>query len=574
MANPIQLKRSKTAGNTPASLVDGEVAVNIPDRKLYVNDGGGTIRNIDLTSDFEKIGAAQPIGAALAGKLGTSGDASTITLPAPSASGYAAPIRQTIAARYILAQEGGWGASQADNDRVFQNALNYSSNTGNGSVSIELPMGTWPLTTARSISTPKPFSFCGPHRGTSRIVANTGGSPLLSVTQQTIGAQIAVQGIEFVAPAAGVATPLVLSIAGSAQGPSPYYQYSTFLLRDLSFVGSDQNLNYFLNGFDLSNGWNTIIDGVHFTGSVTNRRSAQNGGIFRYCIASQVHNFFTQYAVRALYMPGGATNGQNDEGFAWHSGEAVDVDIGVEAIGTDADPGFFIGPVHINAGKACVRTVYKSQIDVSRSLLYKLVGDSNDFTALDVSKAAYGYINSIQVADSRSSNNGGQFYGLKLTDCVGMTVQGIQAQNWTNAAGSLVYLAGTTDRCALYGVDASQVSGLNPVGLDSTTGNTNRFYGTMPGIVRSLTPNSSTPSVGNDFSGVWVTANTASVNITSFPNGMTGQRFSLFINDAYTTLVHGTPLRLKGGVNVSPPQGATITFCNFGNYFAETSRSF
>lgn len=39
MASVIKIKRSTTPGSTPGSLVAGEIAVNIPDRKLFVGDG-------------------------------------------------------------------------------------------------------------------------------------------------------------------------------------------------------------------------------------------------------------------------------------------------------------------------------------------------------------------------------------------------------------------------------------------------------------------------------------------------------------------------------------------------------
>ena len=39
MASVIKIKRSTTPGSAPSSLVAGEIAVNIPDRKLFVGDG-------------------------------------------------------------------------------------------------------------------------------------------------------------------------------------------------------------------------------------------------------------------------------------------------------------------------------------------------------------------------------------------------------------------------------------------------------------------------------------------------------------------------------------------------------
>jgi len=52
MAIPIQLKRSTAAGVSPATLVDGEVAINVAasDPKLFFKDSANTIRAFSLAS--------------------------------------------------------------------------------------------------------------------------------------------------------------------------------------------------------------------------------------------------------------------------------------------------------------------------------------------------------------------------------------------------------------------------------------------------------------------------------------------------------------------------------------------
>lgn len=52
MSNVIRLKRSTTAAAVPApsSLVDGELAINLTDRKLYAKDSGGTVFEIGGSS--------------------------------------------------------------------------------------------------------------------------------------------------------------------------------------------------------------------------------------------------------------------------------------------------------------------------------------------------------------------------------------------------------------------------------------------------------------------------------------------------------------------------------------------
>ena len=48
MANPIQLKRSNTAGNTPASLADGEVAVQQADGVLFYRTSASVVQKLLL----------------------------------------------------------------------------------------------------------------------------------------------------------------------------------------------------------------------------------------------------------------------------------------------------------------------------------------------------------------------------------------------------------------------------------------------------------------------------------------------------------------------------------------------
>lgn len=509
---------------------------------------------------------------------GSSGPAGGFSVPGPMPDALPPTLSQLQKSTLSLAQDAKWGASDADNDRVFLSALTYSAIPGLGPATIDIPMGTWKLSVPRTLSTSKPFKIHGSGRGQTQIIVATGDTPLLTLTQNKVGAQVSIVGVEFQAAGQAVATPLVIKFAGTPAGPSPYYQYSSLYLHDLSFVGQGNldstGVNYFLNGFDVTNAWQPIIDGIHFTGAVQNRRAAQNGGILRYSFAAQVYNFFTHYAVRGWYLPGGATNGQNDEGFAWHSGEVVDVDYGIEAVGIDSDPGFIIGPVHINAGKGCVKTVFKSQFDISRVLCYKLTGDGNDFNGFDIAKAAYGDLSNIQIADSRGTNNGGALTGIKITDSFGVAINGVQAQSWQNNTGSLLYLEGTTDGTRVANLDASLVTGLNPVGFGANVGFTNRFKNVYPGVLQGLAVNNPTPVIGNDRSGMWTTTNSAPTSITSFPYAYAGQEFTIFMQDAQTTYVHSGSLRLKGGVNATPPAGSTISFKMMGGTLVETGRSF
>ena len=61
MATVIKLKRSSTADSVPTTsdLADGEVAINLADRKIYVNNGGTIVEVANASGS----GGAVPIAA-------------------------------------------------------------------------------------------------------------------------------------------------------------------------------------------------------------------------------------------------------------------------------------------------------------------------------------------------------------------------------------------------------------------------------------------------------------------------------------------------------------------------------
>jgi hypothetical protein len=48
MPNAIKIKRSNTAGVVPATLVDGEIAINQADKKLFYRDSSGAVQSFSL----------------------------------------------------------------------------------------------------------------------------------------------------------------------------------------------------------------------------------------------------------------------------------------------------------------------------------------------------------------------------------------------------------------------------------------------------------------------------------------------------------------------------------------------
>lgn len=96
---------------------------------------------------------------------------------------------------------------------------------------------------------------------------------------------------------------------------------------------------------------------------------------------------------------------------------------------------------------------------------------------------------------------------------------------------------------------------------------------THSSTVFTFDANDTTPEVagGND---MYVTANTVATSITGFDqNSYEMDEFTVHVNDANTTFVQGSNLKLNGSpVNWAAPQGSMITFRCRNNVFYETGR--
>jgi hypothetical protein len=76
VANTVRILRSTTAGNTPASLVSGQIAVNEADGRIYYRNGSGTVTPLPSIVSYATTASFPATG--LAGLLYLSSDASKL----------------------------------------------------------------------------------------------------------------------------------------------------------------------------------------------------------------------------------------------------------------------------------------------------------------------------------------------------------------------------------------------------------------------------------------------------------------------------------------------------------------
>jgi hypothetical protein len=103
---------------------------------MFVNDGSGNLRTVNLTSDAEKVSAGA-IANALGGKLSTTGDASQTTV-VPSYSAAAGTIAKSISQfRYIVFLENFGGGPGVDNGPALTAASNYCASNSGGIIQLK-----------------------------------------------------------------------------------------------------------------------------------------------------------------------------------------------------------------------------------------------------------------------------------------------------------------------------------------------------------------------------------------------------------------------------------------------------
>ena len=64
MSNTVRILRSTTAGNTPASLVSGQIAVNEADGRLFYRASSGTVTTFSSIASFATTASFPAVGLA------------------------------------------------------------------------------------------------------------------------------------------------------------------------------------------------------------------------------------------------------------------------------------------------------------------------------------------------------------------------------------------------------------------------------------------------------------------------------------------------------------------------------
>lgn len=202
----------------------------------------------------------------------------------------------------------------------------------------------------------------------------------------------------------------------------------------------------------------------------------------------------------------------------------------------------------------CERAVHINNSSAADELI-TVKGNTIKTTTSHAIQAAYASQLKIQGNNIKAQ----AFAGVLVDDCSQVSILGNQVANGSAAVGSrgvVISSTDVTDGCFIDGNTCTDneygmiLDGENKLGKNNVYGNTVNYNGTH-GPVRSFASTDATPSVLN--AQVFKTANASATTITGFDDGELGQRITVVIGDANTTVdFTGTSLKGNGGSDWTP----------------------
>jgi hypothetical protein len=466
---------------------------------------------------------------------------------------------------------GAIGDGAADDTLALQTAVNAAISLGKA---LFIPSGSYRLTNKISgISGTTAFCLNGEGRGVTKLIwtasaTNGGGIEItytdamfppevkdLSLYTQAVGLGTA---LKITGPEAASVTqlgPVVESL--QVQGEQPVTHCWDF---GIHFVTC-----WYLKGTSLN------IKGKGEAGS----NYTMTAGIrLTSCQVSYLSDFNVIHADFGVQetASGGPTKG---EGLTMKNFEMVGVGTGIDLRADAVAPGTNIGPGHINSHFFGLNLANQYQTKIHDLLLYKVnIGGPTDWVG-------------IQMADCQTNHvHNNLFHGwdYAINSTIGIILSGTTTSDFNQIHHNTFYnFFGATKIGVLLGSGAgnnvldhnvcTDGTVLEPVRVESDAEKNNYFFRNFPCAIQTFAANAATPSVGNDLSGHWNTANSSPTTVTNFLNGYTGQVITVLVNDSQTLFQHNANLILRNGANYSAPNGAIITFRRDATLWREMSRS-
>jgi len=427
----------------------------------------------------------------------------------------------------------------------------------NASQAVFFPVGTYKLTAQITVSKSTAFAIYGEGIGNS-ILSWTNASGGFAITMANNYDTITIDGLSLRTEFAGGGTALAVTYPVSAS--------SIFVgarLSNIEMRGSDNTTDYWTTGLRLLNGWNAQCSGLHIQGADTVPRGMVKAISMTNCYDVVINACYGTRGEYGIWIGDGA-----DEGFNISQCVFIDFDTGIYFNSFEAQAGTAIRDNHMNTETYGINFQAKQQCVISGNLIYKITGSTASYVGISTK-----FGNDCRITDNYIRNTGltGGEVGILLDDTDNCIVSNNHFVEFNS--GSVGVQVGALSGGNLITNNLTYTPGTAVVNFGAGSLKTNYATDNFPATVLILTPDSATPSVGNDIGGQWKTANTVATTITNFLDAYETQVITVLANDSNTTIQHNAGMILKGAVDYVMSSGDIITLRRDTTLWREVSRN-
>lgn len=553
-ANPIVLNAAGRIATGEVWLTSGVDYKFIVQTALFVQLG--SYDNIPSINDFTTVNAA--IALVYTNLANTSditkGDA-LIGFKQSNASGaltgaIGKTVHQKLQESVSVKDFGATGDGTTDDTTAIQAAVNASQ-------AVFFPVGTYKITAQITITKSTAFAMYGDGIGNS-ILLWTNATGGFAITMANNTDSVTIDGLTLYTSYVGGGTALSILY--------PVVASSLFVgarVSNIEMRGSNYITQYWTTGLRVENSWNSHFEGLHIQGSDNVPRGMVKAISMTNCFDVV---FSSCYATRGEY--GMWISGGEDEGLNVDQSVFLDFDTGIYFNSTLAQAGTAITNNHFNTAKFGVNFEAKQQCFISGNLIYKITGSTYSYVGINLK---YGDDCRVTGNYIRNTGTSGGEIGILLDGTSNCIVSDNEFASFDS--GGVGVQIGASSGGNLISNNLTYTAGTAVLNFGAGAFSTNYADKNFPATAQLLTVNSTTPSVGNDLSGQWQTANTLATTITNFTNAYETQVICVLATDANTTIQHNAGLILKGSVNYVMSAGNIITLRRDATLWREVSRN-
>lgn len=359
----------------------------------------------------------------------------------------------------------------------------------------------------------------------------------------------------------------------SVTAPGPFIE--NIIIRPYS-VSTD----CWLRGINLIQCWNAVIRNVGIKGmdDATSPFDHLHGIELVDCPDNMIQEVYAYHVENVIRIGGSAASSVGGgDGLKVSNFVFVGVTNGIYLDRPPTTNGFWASDGHINAYGRGITLNNARNFYIKDMQIFKTHISTSNWEAIELTSCDYGVVHDCLLTCPGNTDPSFSI-GVGVTDTAHCSIHDMQGAFWYPPGSNFIVVNSSSQDNYFSNISrpTNEANITNAI-LFSGAANNNRCNNIQPSAFQGFAANDSTPSVGNDVSGLWWTANTVGTLITRFDDTYSGMEFRLQFNDAKTTIQHNAGLILKGAVPCvsTTNNGGFLHFAvDQSGIVRETARSF